>query len=70
MSILQEYEEHSKWVGKETVDAISKYIQYLNGKGIDISYSDIIYKKTEWQKFEIWHKRVYNISHGKSSKGD
>ena len=70
MSILQEYEEHPKWFGKETVDAISKYIQHLNDKGIDVSYSDVVYKKTEWQKFENWHKRVYNINHGESSKRD
>ena len=39
-------------------------------KGINILYSDIIYKKEEWQKFTNWRKKVYNRKHGKSSKGD
>ena len=70
MSILQEYEEHSKYLGQGTIDAISEYISFLETKGIRILYSDVIYKKEEWQKFANWHKKVYNIKHGKSSKGD
>ena len=70
MSILQEYEEHSKYLGQETIDAISEYISFLETKGIIILYSDIIYKKEEWQKFANWRKKVYNRKHGKSSKGD
>lgn len=70
MSILQEYEEHSKHLGQETIDAISEYISFLETRGIRILYSDIIYKKEEWQKFANWRKKVYNIKHGKSSKGD
>ncbi len=70
MSILQEYEEHSKYLGQETIDAISEYISFLETKGIIILYSDIIYKKEEWQKFANWRKKVYNIKHGKGSKGD
>ena len=70
MSILQEYEEHTKYLGQETIDAISEYISFLEAKGTTILYSDVIYKKREWQKFENWQKRVYNRKHGKSSKGD
>jgi len=70
MSILQEYEEQSKYLGQETIDAISEYISFLETKGIIILYSDIIYKKEEWQKFANWRKKVYNRKHGKSSKGD
>lgn len=70
MSILQEYENHTKYLGQETIDAISEYILYLKTRGVSILYSDIIYKKEEWQKFEKWQKRVYNMRYGKSSKGD
>ena len=70
MSILQEYEEHSKFLGQETIDAISEYISFLETIGIRILYSDVVYKKEEWQKFANWRKKVYNRKHGKSSKGD
>ena len=70
MSILQEYEEHSKYLGQETIDAISEYISFLETKGIRILYSDVVYKKEEWQKFANWRKKVYNIKHEKGSKGD
>lgn len=70
MSILQEYEEQSKYLGQETIDTISEYISFLKAKGINILYSDIIYKKEEWQKFANWRKKVYNRKHGKGSKGD
>ena len=70
MSILQEYEEHSKYLGQETIDAISEYVSFLETRGIRILYSDVIYKKEEWQKFANWRKKVYNRRHGKSSKGD
>ncbi len=70
MSILQEYEEQSKYLGQDTIDTISEYISFLKAKGINILYSDIIYKKEEWQKFANWRKKVYNRKHGKSSKGD
>lgn len=70
MSILQEYEEHSKYLNQETIDAISEYISFLETNGIIILYSDVIYKKQEWQKFVKWHKKVYNRKYGKSSKGD
>ena len=70
MSILQDYEEQTVLLGQETIDAISEYISFLETKGIKTLYSDIIYKKQEWQKFENWFNTVYNIRHGKDSKGD
>ena len=70
MSILQEYEKQNNFLGQETIDAISEYIQVLENNGTIIFYSDIIYKKEEWQKFENWRKRVYNIKYGKSPKGN
>ncbi len=68
MSILQDYEKHRKLIGQKLIDAISVYIDHLGKMGISILYSDIIYKKTEWQKFEKWYKRVYNTKHGRCSK--
>ena len=64
MSILQEYEKHTKYLDQETINAISDYIYYLETKGIKKYYSDVVYKKQEWQKFVSWHKKVYNIKHG------
>ena len=70
MSILQDYENQSNFLGQETIDAISRYLRFLKNQGMAILYSDIIYKKEEWQKFENWRKTVYNKNHGKSSGGD
>lgn len=70
MSILQDYENQSNFLGQETIDAISRYLRFLENQGMAILYSDIIYKKEEWQKFENWRKTVYNKNHGKSSGGD
>lgn len=70
MSILQEYKEHSKYLGQETVDAISEYISLQETRGTKILYSDVVYKKEEWQKFANWRKKVYNRKYGKNSKRD
>ena len=70
MSILQDYENQTDYLGQETIEAISAYIDFLEINGKDLLYSDIIYKKKEWQKFANWRKKVYNRKHGKSSKGD
>ncbi len=70
MSILQYYEEHAKYLGQKTIDAISEYLNLPDIKKENILYSDIIYKKEEWQKFDNWYKKVYNIEHGESSKRD
>ena len=68
MSILQDYEEQTNFLGQETIDAISKYLDYLKQNGKIILYSDIIYKKDEWQKFVNWRKTVYNRKHGRNPK--
>ncbi|MBQ3473887.1 hypothetical protein IJH24_00430 [Candidatus Saccharibacteria bacterium] len=70
MSILQDYEEQINFLGQETIDAISEYLTFLRQNGTTILYSDIIYKKSEWQKFDNWRKRVYNIKYGRNTKGD
>lgn len=71
MSILQEYEKHSKYIGKNKLDAIERYISYVNKtKTNNTYYSDIVYKKVEWEKFEKWYKKVYNIKYGESRKRD
>ena len=68
MSILQDYEDQSNFLDQNTMDAISGYLHFLESKGTTIFYSDIIYKKQEWQKFENWRKTVYNTKHGRGSK--
>ena len=68
MSILQDYEDQSNFLDQKTMDAISGYLHFLESKGTTIFYSDIIYKKQEWQKFENWRKTVYNTKHGRGSK--
>ena len=64
MSILQEYEEHSKILGQKTINAISEYLHSPENNNGPVYYSDIIYKKAEWEKFEKW----YNDKYGKSSE--
>ncbi len=70
MSILQDYEKQTQILGQETIDAITGYLLYLEKNNKKILYSDIIYKEKEWQKFINWRKKVYNIKHGRDSKGD
>lgn len=52
MSILQNYENHRKLLGTRKVETIDDYIRELKKKDIEICYSDIIYKKEEFEKFE------------------
>lgn len=70
MSILQDYEKQANYLGQETIEAISTYIGFLEKNGKNLLYSDIIYKKKEWQKFVNWHETIYNKKHEKSSEGD
>ncbi len=53
MSILQEYERHKKILGEDKIVAIDEYLAELKEKNINKHYSDIIYKKEEFEKFEI-----------------
>lgn len=64
MSILQEYEEHYKYIGRDKINAIDDYILYMEKKGTELFYSDIVYKRAEWDKFEKW----YNKKYGKSAR--
>lgn len=64
MSILQEYESIRKDIGEETYNAIERYLELHP----ELLLSDIYYKRTEWEKFEEWHKievfnNMYKICH-------
>ena len=65
MSILQDYEEINRLIGKKKVEAISVYIEEQNNS---LLFSDVVYKKKEWEKFEKWYKEVYNNRHGKGAR--
>ena len=58
MNILQEYEKQRDLLGEKTMDAISAYLDYLDKNRTTLFYSDIIYKKEEWEKFENWCKTM------------
>ena len=68
MSILQEYEKHKRIIGLKELKAIPDYIIHMSAEGTKLYYSDIVYKKDEWEKFINWYKKVYNNRHGKSTK--
>ena len=68
MSILQEYEWHNIIIGKDKIDAIQAYINNAAKSGSKILYSDVVYKKDEWRKFEDWFENVYNIDYGEGAK--
>lgn len=70
MSILQDYEKQANYLGQETIEAISAYIDFIGKNGKNLLYSDVIYEKKEWEKFVNWHKTVYNKKHEESSEGD
>ena len=52
-SIMQEYEDFKSRLGTEKAKALDKYLNTHN----DISYSDILYKKAEYDKFENWYSK-------------
>lgn len=54
MSILQEYEENEKILGMGRIKAIEDYINYCKNNGVDILYSDIVYKQKEYEMFDKW----------------
>lgn len=54
MSILQEYEEIEKIIGVGRVRTTDKYIKYCSKHGREILYSDIVYKKEEYELFDKW----------------
>lgn len=66
MSILQEYEKHNKYINFTKMNAMQEYISILKKNGIVLYYSDIVYKKAEWEKFEKW----YNNKYGKNTEGN
>lgn len=52
-SIMQEYEEFKSRLGKEKAKSLDKFLNTHN----NISYSDILYKKAEYDKFENWYSK-------------
>lgn len=52
-SIMQEYEDFKSRLGTEKAKALDKYLNTYN----NISYSDILYKKAEYDKFENWYSK-------------
>lgn len=53
MSILQGYEKIRKQIGEEKYQAIQEYLK----ENSEILLSDVYYKKSEWDKFEIWFNK-------------
>lgn len=64
MSLLQEYEWHNKIIDQSRIGAIGDYILYMHKREAELFYSDIVYKRVEWERFERW----YNKKYGKSSE--
>ena len=65
MSILQEYESHTKYIGRHKLKAVFKYAEEYN-----LDYSDIVYDRRTWDKFDKWYKTVYNLKYGNRVGGD
>lgn len=63
MSILQEYEENEKILGMGRIKAIEDYINYCKNNGVDILYSDIVYKQNEYEMFDKWFKNEIEPFH-------
>lgn len=61
MSILQEYEDHCNYLSEERMEALIRYLEITNKL-----YSDVVYKKQEWEEFEKW----YNKEYGRGAKRD
>ncbi|MBR6505923.1 hypothetical protein IKT18_03795 [Candidatus Saccharibacteria bacterium] len=65
MSILQEYENHVKYIGRDRINAIDVFSEERG-----LFYSDIVYSKEYWDEFDKWYKTIYNNRYGKSTRGD
>lgn len=69
MSILQEYNRHHNYIDQQKMDALQKYIEFQNVKsGQNIRYDTIVYRKSEWEKFENWYEIIYNNRYEKGPK--
>ena len=55
MSVLQEYENIHRTMGEEKYARIMKYLD----EHPSILYSDVLYKKSAWNKFVAWEKKNY-----------
>jgi len=52
MSLFQDFEYHERLLGTRKLRAMDCYLKDVRK---DISYSDVIYKKKEYEKFERWY---------------
>lgn len=69
MSILQEYNQHFNYINQHKMDALQEYIKLANDKDNEhLRYDTIVYKKSEWEKFENWYEIIYNNRYGKGPK--
>lgn len=57
ISILKKYEENKKIIGIGKIHAMSDYIEFCNNNGRDISYSNLIGNKKEYDKFTNWFEK-------------
>jgi NTP pyrophosphatase (non-canonical NTP hydrolase) len=56
MSLLQDFQEHEKIIGRSKIVAIDFYIKYLRN---DLTYEKVIYNKKNYESFELWYIRDY-----------
>lgn len=71
MSILQDYSSHERMLGELKLRAIDYYTLHIR---TDLRYDQIVYSRTEFEKFEQWYysdylsNRCYNHSMEEVSK--
>lgn len=58
-SILSDYEDIHRQLGDKVWNALDEYCQMMNG---EIFLSDVLYRKSEWDKFEKWYDKKYKKS--------
>lgn len=64
-SILSDYEYIHRKLGDEVWNALDEYCEMMNG---ELFLSDVLYKESEWKRFEKWFQKKYKKSTQDSSK--
>lgn len=64
-SILSDYEYIHRKLGDEVWNALDEYCEMMNG---ELFLSDVLYKESEWNRFEKWFQKKYKKSTQDSSK--
>ena len=64
-SILSDYEYIHRKLGDEIWNALDEYCEMMNG---ELFLSDVLYKESEWKRFEKWFEKTYKKSIQDSSK--